>query len=226
MHPIIARAKAESRNLLEPEAKQLFADCGLPVQPFKVACSEREAVEAARSMGYPSVLKIVSRDISHKSDVGGVRVNLKNDDEVATAYREMLESVRNEAPNAKVEGVLVAPFAPAGLECIVGMTRDAQFGPALAFGIGGIFVEIMKDVSFRVLPIDSNDAEEMVKEIKGFPLLAGTRGEKRRDVGAVVDFLARAARLIEANPEIMEMDINPLMVYETGVLALDARVIL
>lgn len=226
MHRTIVRAQAEKRNLLETEAKELFGDHGLPVQPFTLAKSEAEAVEAARRLGFPAVLKVVSPDILHKTDAGGVKVRLADAAEVSAAYREMLASVGRRAPAARIEGVLVAPYAPEGLECIVGMTRDPQFGPALMFGLGGVYVELLKDVSFRVLPIDKSDAEEMVREIKGFPLLQGLRGSGLRDLAALVDFLVKTAKLVEANPEIREIDVNPLMVYEKGVLALDARVII
>jgi len=220
------RAQAEKRNLLETEAKELFGDHGLPVQPFSLAKSEAEAVEAARRHGFPAVLKVVSPDILHKTDAGGVKVRLADAAAVSAAYREMMANVGRRAPAARIEGVLVAPYAPEGLECIVGMTRDPQFGPALMFGLGGVYVELLKDVSFRVLPIDKSDAEEMVREIKGFPLLQGLRGSGLRDLAALVDFLVKTAKLVEANPEIREIDVNPLMVYEKGVLALDARVII
>jgi acyl-CoA synthetase (NDP forming) len=226
MHTTIARALAETRNLLEPEAAGLFGEHGLPVPPFRLAAGGAEAAAAARELGFPVVLKVVSRDVLHKSDAGGVRVGLADAAEVEEAWREMTTTVASRVPGARIEGALVAPQAAEGLECIVGMTRDPQFGPVLMFGLGGVFVELLKDVSFRVLPIGRADAEEMVREIKGFPLLAGVRGSAPRDVGAVVDFLLATAALVEANPEIREVDVNPLRVYAAGVLALDARVVL
>jgi acetyl-CoA synthetase (ADP-forming) len=238
MKRIIENAKAEKRNLLEPEAKELFRSFGLPVQDFLIARSEAEAVAAAEKLGFPSVLKVVSPDILHKSDIGGVKVRLEDAAQVAAAYREIMENARRmsavgpvdgqaDGPTgARVEGVLVAPYAREGIECIVGMTRDPQFGPALMFGMGGVLVEILKDVSFRVLPIEKRDAEEMVKEIAGFKLLSGVRGEAPRDVPAIVGFLLKTAGLVEGNPDIREIDVNPLMAYEKGVLALDVRVIL
>ena len=226
MHRSIERARSEQRHLLEPEAAELFADHGLPVPAFTLATSEAAAVAAARELGFPVVLKIVSPDILHKSDAGGVKVRLADAAAVSAAYREMMAAVAARVPGARVQGVLVAPSAPEGLECIVGMTRDPQFGPALMFGLGGIFVELLKDVSFRVLPVTRSDAEEMVREIRGWPLLQGLRGSGPRDVAAVVEFLVRTAELVERNPEIREIDVNPLRVYERGALALDARVIL
>ncbi len=226
MHRTIARARAEQRHLLETEAEELFADHGLPVPPFRLATSEAEAVAAARGFGFPVVLKIVSPDILHKSDAGGVKVRLADAAAVSAAYREVMAAAAGHAAAARIEGVLVAPSAPEGLECIVGMTRDPQFGPALMFGLGGVFVELLQDVSFRVLPIQRSDAEEMVREIRGWPLLQGLRGSGPRDVPAVVDFLVKTAELVGKNPEIREIDVNPLRVYERGVLALDVRVIL
>jgi acetyl-CoA synthetase (ADP-forming) len=226
MHRTIAAARREGRHLLEPEAAALFADHGLAVPPAELASSEADAVAAARRLGFPAVLKVVSRDILHKSDAGGVKVGLADEAAVAEAWRAMMASVAANAPGARVEGALVARAAPAGLECIVGMTRDPQFGPALMFGLGGVFVELLRDVSFRVLPITRSDAEEMVREIRGYPLLAGYRGGGARDVAAVVDFILKTADLVERNPEIREIDVNPLRVYEAGVLALDARVLL
>jgi acetyl-CoA synthetase (ADP-forming) len=226
MHRTIAKARSEKRNLLETEAQELFGDHGLPVPPFSLAKNEAEAVEAARRLGFPAVLKIVSPDILHKSDAGGVKVRLVDEASVSAAYREMMHDIGERATSARIEGVLVASCAPEGLECIVGMTCDPQFGPALMFGLGGVFVELMKDVSFRVLPIERSDAEEMVRDIKGYPLLQGFRGSGPRDVQALVDFLVKTARLVEMNPEIREIDVNPIRVYQKGVLALDVRVIL
>jgi acetate---CoA ligase (ADP-forming) subunit beta len=226
MHRTIAKARSEQRHLLETEAEELFAEHGLPVPPFRLATSEAEAVAAARGFGFPVVLKIVSPDILHKSDAGGVKVGLADAAAVSVAYNELMTAVRGHAAAARIEGVLVAASAPPGLECIVGMTRDPQFGPALMFGLGGVFVELLKDVSFRVLPILRSDAEEMVREIRGWPLLQGLRGSGPRDVPAVVDFLVKTAELVGKNPEIREIDVNPLRVYERGVLALDVRVIL
>jgi acyl-CoA synthetase (NDP forming) len=226
MHRTIAKARSQQRHLLETEAEELFGDYGLPVPPHSLATTEAEAVAAARRFGFPVVLKIVSPDILHKSDAGGVKVGLADEAAVKAAWRAMMAAVAGSAAAARIEGVLVAPSAPEGLECIVGVTRDPQFGPALMFGLGGVFVELLKDVSFRVLPVTRSDAEEMVREIRGWPLLQGLRGSGPRDVPAVVDFLVKTAELVEKNPEIREIDVNPLRVYERGVLALDVRVML
>lgn len=226
MHDLISKAKADNRNLLEPEALRLFADHGLPVPDYKLVKTQEEAIEAARQIGFPVVLKIVSPDILHKSDAGGVKVGLSTAGETAAAFEEIMSNIEKKAPEAKIEGILVVGNAPGGTECIVGMTKDPQFGPALMFGLGGIYVELMKDVSFRVLPLTREDAEEMIKETKAYRLLKGLRGEAPGDIQALIDFLLKTASLIEKNPQIEEIDVNPLLVCETGVMILDARVIL
>ncbi len=225
MHEIIAAAKAENRNLLEPEAIKLFQEYGLPVPGFKVAKTKEEAVAAARLLGYPVVLKIISRDILHKSDVGGVKVNIQSDDAMAAAYDAMMEDVRRRTA-AEIEGVMVVEQADKGVECIVGMVQDQQFGPAIMFGLGGIFVEVLKDVSFRLLPLSREEAETMIKETKGYQLLKGIRGEKAKDIIGLTECIVNAARLVGDNPEIRELDINPLFVYEQGLKVVDGRVLL
>ncbi|KKM09107.1 acetyl-CoA synthetase [Clostridiales bacterium PH28_bin88] len=226
MHGIITKALAEKRNLLEPEALQLLAEYGLPVPQFELARTKEEAVAAAEKIGYPVVLKIVSPDILHKSDVEGVKVGLATAGAVSGAFEEIINSASLKAKGARVEGVLVVANAPKGTECIVGMTKDPQFGPALMFGLGGIFVELLKDVAFRVLPLTREDAEEMIKETKGYQLLKGMRGQNPKDIPALKEFLLKMAALIEQNPEIQEIDVNPLLVFEQGLQVLDARVIL
>lgn len=226
MHDLISKAKADKRNLLEPDALRLFADYGLPVPDYKLVKTQEEALEAARQIGFPVVLKIVSPDILHKSDAGGVKLGLSTAGETAAAFKEIMSNIGKKASKAKVEGILVAGNAPGGTECIVGMTKDPQFGPALMFGLGGVFVELMKDVSFRVLPLTREDAENMIKETKACRLLKGLRGEAPGDIQALIDFLLKTASLIEKNPQIKEIDVNPLLVCETGVMILDARVIL
>lgn len=226
MHERIKAAKAEGRNLLEHEAWELFAAYGIPAPRCRLAVSADGAVRAADEIGYPVVLKIVSRDILHKSDAGGVVVKIGTADGVRAAFGQILDSVRVYRPDANIEGVLVCEQLPPGVETIVGMTRDASFGPALMFGLGGVFVEVLKDVSFRVLPMTKKDALEMIREIKGYPLLNGARGEKPKDEQALAELLMKTAKMIEENPEIRELDINPCFVYESGVRPADARVIL
>ncbi len=224
---IIQGAISEGRKvLLEPEAKALIADYGIPVTRVKVAKTEEEAVQFAREIGLPVVLKIVSPDVLHKSDVGGVKVNLKTEEEVRRAYREIIESVKSKVPNARIVGVLIQEFAPAGVEVIIGLIKDPQFGPTVMFGLGGVFVEVFRDVSFRVAPLTERDAEEMISEIKGRKLLEGYRGMEPVDKKALVDALVKVGQIGVENPEIKEMDLNPVMAYPSGLKVVDARVIL
>ncbi len=224
---IIQGAISEGRKvLLEPEAKALVAEYGIPVTRVKVAKSEDEAVQFAREIGLPVVLKIVSPDVLHKSDVGGVKVNLKTEEEVRRAYNEIIESVRSRVPNARIVGVLIQEFAPSGVEVIIGLIRDPQFGPTVMFGLGGVFVEVFRDVSFRVAPLTERDAEEMISEIKGSKLLEGYRGAEPVDKRALVDALVRAGQIGVDHPEVKEMDLNPVMAYPSGLKVVDARVIL
>lgn len=224
---IIQKALDEGRTyLLEPEAKEIIRAYGIPTTKFKVARTPSEAVKYAEEIGYPVVLKIVSPDIIHKSDVGGVKVNLKNQDEVVKAFNEILENVKRHKSDARIVGVLVQEFCPEGREVIVGMAKDPQFGPALMFGLGGIFVEVLKDVSFRVAPITRYDAEEMIKEIKAYPILEGIRGQPPADIEALIDILLKVSNLVIEHPEIDQLDLNPIFAYPKGAKAVDARIIL
>jgi len=224
---IIQKALSEGRTyLLEPEAKEIIQSYGIPTTTFKIAKTPDEAVKHAEEIGYPVVLKIVSPDIIHKSDAGGVKVNLKNSTEVKTAFKEIEENVKKYKSNAKIIGILVQEYAPEGREVIVGMAKDPQFGPALMFGLGGIFVEVLKDVSFRVAPITRYDAEEMIKEIKGYPILEGIRGQPPVDLDALIDILLKVSDLSMDHPEIDQLDLNPIFAYPEGAKAVDARIIL
>lgn len=207
--------------LTENDAKKLLAKYGIPVTQGSIAISEDEAYRIAYSIGFPVAMKISSPDISHKSDVGGVVLNVKKD-EVRSAYSDMISRIKKAVPEASIEGVLVQQMAPPGHELIVGLKKDAQFGHALMFGLGGIFVEVYKDVSFRVTPIDKKEALEMISEIKGFPILKGIRGRKPADVDAVAQVLVSVSEMAEKE-NIVELDINPLIVGEKGAVAVDAR---
>jgi acetyl-CoA synthetase (ADP-forming) len=198
----------------------------IPVTTFKLAKSEEEAVGFAEKTGFPVVLKIVSPDILHKSDAGGVKVNLKNTEEVRSAYGKILENAKKYNATARVVGVLVQEMAPQSTEVIVGAIKDPQFGQTLMFGLGGIFVELLKDVTFRVAPITREDAEEMIREVKAYPLLRGYRNTPAADVNAIVDVLLNTSRLVMDYPEIKELDLNPVMAYEKGAKTVDARIIL
>jgi acetyl-CoA synthetase (ADP-forming) len=219
-------AKSGRKHLLESEAKTVCIEYDIPVTRFDVAKDEVEAVKFARDIGFPVVLKIVSPDIIHKSDIGGVFVGLKTVDEVRSAYQQIMRNVKKHKADAKIVGVLVQEMAPASTEVIVGAVKDPQFGPALMFGLGGIFVEILRDVSFRIAPIDENEAREMISEIKAYPLLKGYRGLPPADIDAIVKILVNTSRLVMEHQEIKEVDLNPIMVYERGAKTVDARIIL
>jgi len=224
---IINQAKKEGRKaLLESEAKMICAEYGIPITKFKVVPNEKEAAKYANEIGYPVVLKIVSPDIIHKSDAGGVMVNLKTPAEVLSAYNKILENVKKYNPNAKIMGVLVQEMAPPSTEVIVGAIKDPQFGQTVMFGLGGIFVEVLKDVNFRIAPITTDDAEEMIAQLKAYPLLKGFRNTPPADIDALVEILCNTSRLVMDNPEIKELDLNPVLVYQKGAKTVDARIIL
>ncbi len=224
---IISQAVKDGRkSLLETEAKIICKEYGIPVTRFELAKDEEETAKFATAIGYPVVLKIVSQDIPHKSDVGGVKVNLKDAKEVRSAYEEILSNVKKHDAKAQVVGVLVQEMAPASTEVIVGSTKDPQFGPAVMFGLGGVFVEVLKDVTFRIAPITEEDAREMVEGVKAYPLLKGYRGSPPADIEAIVEILLATSRLVVEHQEIKELDLNPIMVYEKGAKTVDARIIL
>jgi acyl-CoA synthetase (NDP forming) len=210
--------------ILEPEAIRLLGEYNIPYPDHKVAQNADEAVACADQMGYPVVLKIVSPDVPHKSDAGGVAVGLKDAEGVRQGFNRVLERVKAAVPGASIEGVLVCRQALDGLEVIVGALHDTTFGPTVMFGLGGIFTEVLKDVAFRVAPLARRDAEQMVSEIRGYPLLAGARGQAEKDVHALVDLLLAVSQLVTEKPEVKELDLNPVRLYEQGLLVLDARV--
>jgi acyl-CoA synthetase (NDP forming) len=218
--------KSGRKHLLEMEAKNVCMEYGIPVTRFRLAKSEAEAVKFAEEMGYPVVLKIVSPDIIHKSDVGGVTLNLKNAKEVRKADKQIMENVKKHKKDAEIVGVLVQEMAPPSTEVIVGAIKDPQFGHALMFGLGGVFVEVLKDVTFRIVPISEEEAREMIGEVKAYPLLRGYRGMPPADIEAIVQILLKTSRLVSEHPEIKELDLNPIMVYEKGAKTVDARIIL
>ncbi|MCX8150803.1 MAG: acetate--CoA ligase family protein [Candidatus Bathyarchaeota archaeon] len=224
---IILQAKKEGRVvLLEPEAKAVCTDYGIPVTKFNVAKNENEAANFAAKIGFPVVLKIVSPDIIHKTEAGGVKVNLKTPEEVKAAYNTILTNAKNYNPKATIVGVLVQEMAPQSTEVIVGSVKDATFGQTVMFGLGGIFVEMLKDVTFRVAPLTKQDALSMVTELKAYSLLKGYRNSPPVDINAIVDTILRVSKLVMDHPEIKELDLNPIMVYQTGAKTVDARIIL
>jgi acyl-CoA synthetase (NDP forming) len=218
--------KERRKNLTEMEAKAVCVDYGIPVARSELAENEEEALKLAEKIGFPVVLKIVSPDIIHKSDVGGVMVNLKNAKEVRNAYKQILGNVKKQVADARIVGVLVQEMAPASTEVIVGSIKDPQFGPALMFGLGGVFVEVLKDVTFRIAPVNEEEAHEMIEEVKAYPLLKGYRGSPPADINAIVKIILATSKLVMEHEEIKELDLNPIMVYEKGAKAVDARIIL
>lgn len=226
---ILNRVKQEKRQfLLAYEAEKLMQAAKVPMPLSSIARNLDEVVKVAREIGYPVVMKVVSKDIIHKSDVGGVALDLENTDEVIDAYQAIIQNCRSHMPNAIIEGVEVAEMVQAGAETIIGARRDQTFGPIVAFGLGGIYVEVMKDVSFRALPIDRKEAIAMIKQIKSYPLLLGVRGEPQKDIERVVDTILKLGAILERCESISDIEINPLMVYEQGkgVKAVDVRILL
>lgn len=224
---LIAGARAAGRTLLnEVEAKRLLAEAGIPVTEAHLARTREEAERLAEAIGYPVVLKIVSDDIPHKSDVGGVQLNLRDREAVGAAYDRILQNVRTRRPDARIEGVSVQRQAPPGVEVIVGLTTDPQFGPVVMFGLGGVLVEVLQDVAFRVVPLTARDAREMIREVKGFALLQGYRGAPPADLAALESLLLKVSELAQRHPEIAELDLNPVFAYPNGAVAVDARVVL
>ena len=224
---IIGKARSEGRTLLtEIEAKEFLKQAGVNVVDTRLATSKEEAISISQELGFPVVLKIVSPDVVHKSDAGGVKLSLATPEQVGEAYDDIMKSVRQGFPQAKLEGVSVQQMARPGVEVIIGMSKDAQFGPVLMFGLGGILVEILKDVSFRIVPLTKRDAKEMIREIKGYPLLEGYRGQEHVDADNLEELLLKVSSFVEQNPEVKELDLNPIFAYSDGAVAVDARVIL
>lgn len=224
---ILALAKKENRTVLtEIEAKQILSQAGINCTDTRLATTKDEAVAISEEMGYPIVLKISSVDITHKSDAGGVKVNLPDKAAVETAYDEIMASCTAKHPDANIEGVAVQGMAKIGTEVIVGMTKDPSFGPVLMFGLGGIFVEVLKDVAFRIVPLDKIDASEMISEIKGKKLLEGYRGQDPADIPFLEDMLLKLSDLVDKTDGIAEIDMNPVFAYKQGAVVVDARIIL
>ena len=208
--------------LTEFESKELLQDIGIPIPGQKLTTSKDETISASETIGFPVALKLMAEDIIHKSDTGAVKLNLKSKEEVGKAYEELMK-----IPSEKEKKVSVQKMAPEPItELIIGMTTDAQFGPALMFGIGGILVELLEDVSFRIAPIEEYDAKEMIHDIKGFPILDGYRGKPKADLNAIVDTLMKISDLVTKHEEIFEMDLNPVFIYDKGLICVDARIIL
>jgi acyl-CoA synthetase (NDP forming) len=224
---ILNQAAKEKRALLtEIESKELLKDAGIPVVEAKLAKTKVEAISISKKIGFPVVVKVVSPDITHKSDIGGVKLGLKNGAQVGRAYSEILAAVKKQQRKAKIVGVSVQKMVRPGVEIIIGMTKDPQFGPVMMFGLGGILVEVLKDVSFKIVPLVKRDARDMIREIKGYPVLEGYRGQEPADIPYLEGLILKVSEFIEKTPEIKELDLNPVFAYKDGAVAVDARVIL
>ncbi|MBE9581946.1 MAG: acetate--CoA ligase family protein, partial [Proteobacteria bacterium] len=213
-------------DLIENEAREILRAYGFRLPESRIAGTTREAVKAASEIGYPVVMKIASPDVLHKSDMGGVRVKLENDAAVEEAFFDITSNIQLRQPEARILGVMVQEMVTQGKEVILGITRDMQFGPMVMFGLGGIYVEVLKDVSFRIAPLSVESADAMIREIRSFPLLRGVRGEAPADIEGIRDALVRLSQMAMDFPEIVEADINPLLVCPEGhgVVAVDARI--
>lgn len=224
---ILVQAREAGRiQLSEVEAKALLREAGIDTVDTRLAGTQAAALALAQEMGFPVALKIASPDIIHKSDTGGVKLGLASKRAVATAYKDIMAAVKQKQPQAHIDGVTVQKMARPGVEVIMGMAKDPQFGPFLMFGLGGVWVEVLKDVAFRIVPITRRDAREMIKELKGYPLLEGYRGSEPANIPLLEDILLKLSYFIDHNPEIKEMDINPIFAYKNGAVAVDARIIL
>ncbi len=222
---------AGRKTLLEPEAKALISAWGIPVPKsvsgqWPVVSGLKDIESVLKELTPPLVLKIVSNEIVHKSDVGGVITDLKGVEEISTALNEIKRNLKKSAPKARIEGFLLEEMAPNGVEVIIGGLMDPQFGPAVMFGIGGIAVELLKDVTFRLGPIKRSEALEMMKDLKCYPLLTGFRGSRPVDLKRLADAIVSISEIVTELDGIKEIEINPLLVYEKGVMAVDARVVL
>ena len=228
MSKLMPQKKAPSKEklLTEIEAKQRLSKAGIPVVETRLAKTKTEAIALAREIGFPVAMKVLSGDVSHKTEAGGVKLNLANGSQVGRAYSEMMKSVREKVPGANIDGVSVQNMAEPGVEIIIGMNRDPQFGPVLMFGLGGILVEVLKDVSFRLVPVSRLDASEMVHEIKGYALLDGYRGQEPVNIPELEKLIVKVSDFIEKNPDIAELDLNPLIASSKGIIAVDARIVL
>ncbi len=223
---IIKQTKSEGRSLFEPEAYRILEKYDIPVPKWGMASTDDELHERCESVGYPAVIKVISPQIVHKSDANALILNLNSYEEVKAAYIELMRGMDEIDPNLDIRGVLVSEMMPVGREVIIGMTRDPQFGPAVLIGLGGIFVEVLNDVAYRVTPVTEKDARQMIEAINGYPLLKGVRNLEPSDIDTLVDIIQKVSMLADDEPDIAELDLNPVLVYGKGACAVDARIIL
>ncbi|WP_353095973.1 acetate--CoA ligase family protein [Tissierella praeacuta] len=206
----------------EYKSKNLLKEYGVPVGEYKLAASKEEAIEIAEDFGYPLVMKIVSDQIIHKTEAKGIKLNVQSAEEIGMFYEELIQNGKNYDPNAVIEGVIISKMVPSGIEVIIGALRDQQFGPVVMFGLGGVFVEVFKDVEFRMAPLTKHEAIDLIKDIKAYSMLTGIRGMEPVNIDTLADVLVQIGKLIFENENIMEIDLNPLICYDGKIQALDA----
>jgi acetate---CoA ligase (ADP-forming) subunit beta len=224
---LVEKALKEGRSsLFETEAEQIARLFGIVVPRSSVATTQRQAVSSAKALGFPVIMKIVSPDILHKSDVGGVVPDVKSPEDVRASFALIIRNAKKANPAARIEGVLVQKMARSSFEFVVGGIRDQQFGPTVMFGLGGIYVELFKDVSFRLAPLTKAEAFSMMEEVKSSKILSGFRGSKPLDKESVARTIISVGRLMSELPKVKSLDINPLIVYEKGSIAVDVRIVL
>jgi len=221
---IFKKVKRDKRKILfESEAREILGYYKIPVPKWNVVKKVANAVTFSKKIGFPVALKIVSREIIHKTDVGGVFLNLNSEKEVEQAFNQIIKNVKKHKPKARIDGILVQKMIKDGQEVIVGGKKDTQFDQVLMFGGGGVLVELIEDTSFRVIPVNKKDAEEMMQETKVYQILKGFRG-KKYDVNSVLNILLKTSKLLEQNPEISELDLNPVIVLPKNAFVVDARI--
>ena len=214
---------------MEHESKEIISMYNIPVGEYKLVNSEEEAIKFANKIGYPVVAKLMSPNVVHKTEAGVIKLNLMSDNEVSNAFNDVIQNAKNYYHDVKIVGVNIQKMAENGVvEIIIGGMRDVNFGPVIMFGLGGIFVEIFKDVSHRVCPITKNEAGKMMRSIKAFPLLDGYRGKSKGDIEQLVNTIQKCCKLMVENPQIEELDLNPVVVFKEGkgIMVVDARIIL
>ncbi len=223
---LVQKCAAEGYSVVpELEAQEICQSYGITCPPAALTVGKEECLNAAKTMGFPVVIKIFSKQIIHKSDVGGVVTGIKDGGELDKAYDQLMNTVKKNCPQAVIEGILVQKQMPKGIEVVIGGLQNDQFGPVVMFGMGGIYVEVFKDVSFRLAPLDKEEALRQIKETKVYKLLQGVRGEQSCDIDALCEVIVNTGRLVAALPDIKELDFNPIFCYPDGCCVVDARLV-
>lgn len=227
MKEVLTKCIKDGYTILpELEARKVCDAYGIKCPPTQLVKSIEECIQAGNNIGYPVVIKIFSKQIIHKSDVGGVVVGIRDAEQLGQAYDNMLNTVKERFPKAVIEGVIVQKMLDKGVETIIGGFKDPQFGPVVMFGMGGIYVEVFKDAAFRLAPIDKEEAKRQIEQTKIYKVLKGIRGEKPCDLEALSEAIVNAANLLSSNDEIKEIDFNPVICYSDGCVAVDSRIVL